>query len=80
MAQERQLINMRQAIHFIAFRGDEYTRAVRIFGRPDFIHIRWDRRAQREIAPGDTVIFARGSEHDAPSKFNGPDLVGDAKS
>lgn len=68
---------MKPAVHFVAFRGDEFSRAVRIFGRPDFIHQRWDRRAQREIAPGDTVIFAKGSADDEPSRFNGPDLVED---
>ena len=66
---------MKPALHFIAFRGDEYVRAFRIFGRPDFIHQRWDRRAQREIAPGDTVLFARGCDQDEPSRANGPDLL-----
>lgn len=66
---------LRSAIHFVGFRGDEYTRAVRIFGCPDFIHIKWDRRAQREIAENDTVIFARGSIDDEPNRYNAPDLI-----
>jgi hypothetical protein len=51
------------ALHFVWFRGDEYNRAIAVFGKPDFIHRGWDRRAQREIADDDVVIFARG-EHD----------------
>ncbi|EQA97256.1 hypothetical protein [Sphingobium sp. HDIP04] len=53
------------AVHFVWFRGDEYHSACRIWGKPDFIHMAWDRRALREIAPGDVVIFARGP-HDQP--------------
>ena len=33
--------------------------AVRVFGLPDFYHRTWDRRAQQDIAAGDTVVFAR---------------------
>jgi len=50
----------RPSLHFIGFRGDEYVSAVRVWGRPDFIHRGWDRRSQREIAPGDMLVFARG--------------------
>ncbi|NJC33881.1 hypothetical protein GGR88_001355 [Sphingomonas jejuensis] len=67
-------MSIRPAIHFVAFRGDEYTAAVRIWGVPDFIHRRWDRRAQREIHPLDTVIFAKGTERDEPARFNGNDI------
>lgn len=63
------------AIHFVGFRDDRYWSAVRVWGHPDFIHYAWDRRAQRDIAEGDTVVFAKG-EHDQPvSQYNGPDLV-----
>lgn len=27
------------ALHFVGFCGDEYSRAVLVFGEPDFIHI-----------------------------------------
>jgi hypothetical protein len=57
---------MRPAIHFVWFRGDEYSRACRIWGRPDFVHIGWDRRAAREIGPLDTVVFARGEFDQLP--------------
>jgi len=46
--------------HFVGFRGEEYWSAVKIWGKPTFIHKWWDRRAQREIAEGDIVIFAKG--------------------
>lgn len=62
------------AVHFIGFRGDEYTSAVRIFGLPDFIHPGWDRWARIEIMPGDIAVFARGTFDDEPSQFGFPDV------
>lgn len=62
------------ALHFIGFRGDEYLRATRIFGEPDFIHIGWDRWAMQELMPGDVAVFASGSVDDAPSQYSYPDL------
>ena len=62
------------ALHFVGFRGDEFWSAIRIWGRPDFVHRKWDQRARREIAPGDTIIFATGSEANEPSQWNGNDL------
>lgn len=64
----------RPCTHFVGFRDDAYARAIRVFGRPDFIHRRWDHRARREIADGDTIVFATGDEHQAPSPFNGADI------
>lgn len=58
---------IRPCVHFVGFRGDEFNRAKRVFGKPDFIHPGWDLRARREIAPGDTVVFARG-DHDQPPR------------
>ena len=54
-------------IHFVGFRGDEFTSAVRVFGRPDFFHRRWDHRAVGDVAPGDTVVFANKVD---PGKVN----------
>lgn len=66
---------MNRATHFIGFRGEEYWSAVRIWGRPGFIHRKWDLRAVRDIDPdGDVVIFARGSDGDPPSVKSGDDL------
>ena len=47
------------SVHFVGFRGDEYLRAVRIWGKPNFIHRVWDVRARAEVASGDLVVFAR---------------------
>lgn len=57
---------MRKAVHFVGFRGNEYTSAVRAFGPPDFIHRGWDLRARREIADGDTIVFAAGNASQEP--------------
>lgn len=67
---------MTHITHFIGFRGDEYTRARRIWGGPHFIH-RWlDQRAFREIDWGrDTVIFAN-SEQGEVHPYNAPDITG----
>jgi hypothetical protein len=46
------------ALHFVGFKGNEYVRATRVFGTPDFIHPGFDLRALREICAGDTVVFA----------------------
>lgn len=51
---------MKQAVHFVGFKDDRYINAVRAFGLPDFIHRGWDRRANREIADGDLIVFADG--------------------
>lgn len=57
------------ALHFVRFKDDRYLNAVKTFGMPDFIHRHWDHRALCEVVPGDTVIFAKGDEHDTPTPF-----------
>jgi hypothetical protein len=61
-------------VHYVGFRGDEYLRAKRIWGGPAFIHRRFDRRAQRDIGPNDTVIFATGDDTQPLARFTGDDL------
>lgn len=62
---------MTPALHFVGFRHPEqgadirYDVAVRIFGKPDFVHRHWDLRAQQEIASGDIVVFANGTADQA---------------
>lgn len=68
---------MTGALHFVGFRGREYLSAVRVFGLPDFIHIRWDRIARAEIMPGDVAVFAKGSAGDPVADYNGPDIIDD---
>jgi hypothetical protein len=55
-------------VHFVGFRGDEYVRAQRIWGRPDFIHRSNDLRLWLggELAPHDTVVIANNAQ---PSKY-----------
>ena len=62
------------AIHFVGFRGEEWWSAIKVWGRPHFIHMGWDQRAQREIIPGDIVIFATGEADQPAAKYNYPDL------
>jgi hypothetical protein len=51
-------------VHFVGFKGDEYSAAVRVFGRPDFIHRKNDLRLVfgGELHPSDTVVYANGAE------------------
>lgn len=49
-------------LHFVGFRGNEYLRAIEIWGHPDFIHQRQDARFKQEYTEGDKVIFANGHE------------------
>lgn len=58
-----------RAVHFVGFRGDEYWSALKVWGKPDFFHRGWDTRAQREIAPQDTVVFAKGDADQPLSKY-----------
>ena len=60
------------AVHFVGFRGDEYWSAVKVFGKPDFVHLINDRRMRGDFAEGDVVIFGpKGS--DKVSKFSWQD-------
>ncbi len=65
----------RPHIHFVGFRGEEYWSAVKVWGEPDFYHMGWDLRAQREIADGDTVVFAKGPADQEPSRRSFSDLI-----
>jgi hypothetical protein len=56
-------------LHFIGFRGDEYNRAIRVFGPPDFIHMLHDHRMYGDVGPDDVLIFAPGADPDVISKF-----------
>lgn len=57
---------MRQLIHFVGFRGEEYNAAKKIWGQPDYFHLGWDLRARREIAANDTIVFAKGEHNQEP--------------
>ncbi|GHH09456.1 hypothetical protein GCM10008023_06160 [Sphingomonas glacialis] len=64
---------MKPAVHFVGFRGEEYWSAVRVWGKPGFIHVGNDNRMRREMADGDVVIYANGCEA-RPSDRNFSDL------
>jgi hypothetical protein len=54
---------MTRTVHFVGFRGDEYSAAVRVWGKPDFIHRIWDVRAAAESgSEDDVVVFARAKD------------------
>jgi hypothetical protein len=50
-------------LHFVGFKNDRYLTAVKVWGKPDFIHRFWDVRATHEVCEGDIVVFANGDEH-----------------
>lgn len=54
-------------IHFVGFRGDEYLRAIRVFGKPDFFHRSNDRR-DGEFDKDDLIVYANGFEN-KPTKY-----------
>lgn len=63
---------MTACLHFVGFDPRDpmkIARASRVFGAPDFVHRLWDVRAACDIAPGDTVVFAKGTEADKPSFY-----------
>ena len=62
------------AVHFVGFRGEEYWSAVKVWGRPGFVHRWWDQLARREIADDDVVVFAQGDWRQEPKRFNAPDI------
>lgn len=64
----------RPVVHFVGFRGMEYVSAVRVWGQPHYVHLWLDRRAMRDIYPGDTVVFAQHAVMEV-NPFNAPDLV-----
>ena len=56
-------------LHLVRFKDDAYFRAIRIFGKPDFIHRFWDARAACEVCENDIVIFAEGDENQIVTPF-----------
>ena len=62
------------AVHFVGFRTDaEHSAAVKVLGKPDFVHMWHDHRMQGDIDDDlDTVVFgSKGSL--TPSKFSWQD-------
>lgn len=53
-------------VHFVGFTDERYWNAVKIWGRPHYIHRGWDMRARREISPDDIVVHAVNDWTDEP--------------
>lgn len=53
-------------VHFVGFRDDRYWNAVKVFGRPHYVHPGWDLRARRDVHPLDTIVFAEGEADQTP--------------
>lgn len=49
-------------LHFVGFKDERYWSAIKVFGRPDFVHRYWDWRCVADIDDGDMVVFADGDE------------------
>lgn len=60
---------MKNAWHFVGFKDDRFHNAVKVFGRPDFVHRFWDKRAVDEVCEGDVVVFAERDEHQYVSPY-----------
>jgi len=63
------LMTDQPAIHFVGFKDDRYWNAVKVWGKPDFVHRFWDHRAVCEVTAIDKVIFADGDERQGIRKF-----------
>jgi hypothetical protein len=63
------LMTAQGALHFVGFKDDRYWSAVKVWGKPNFVHRHWDYRAKCEVVPGDVAIFAKGDETDEPTLF-----------
>lgn len=51
-------------VHFVGFKDDAYNRAVKVWGKPTFIHRYWDLRASLDVQPDDVVVFADQKDWD----------------
>jgi hypothetical protein len=46
-----------KCVHFVGFRGDDYWNAVKVFGKPHFVHKDFDDRVFSEVGDDDVVVF-----------------------
>ena len=61
-------------IHFIGFRNEEYWSAVKIWGKPDFVHLTHDRRLYGDVdAERDTLVFGPKADPDYVCPFSWQD-------
>ena len=59
---------MPRHVHFVGFRTDsEYSAAVRVFGKPDFIHLFHDLRMYGDVGEDDIILLgSKGKETPDP--------------
>ena len=70
MKSRKGVIMIKKIVHFFGFRGDEYNRAKKIWGEPDFIHPVHDRRSYIEIdKDNDVLIFANKERPEILSRY-----------
>ena len=62
--------HVQSCIHFVGFKGEEFHRAISVFGKPDFIHRQNDGRCRSMVMEEDVVIYANGSETPSASVFS----------
>jgi hypothetical protein len=68
-------INMnRRTLHFVGFRtNEEYLSAVKVFGKPDFIHLFHDRRMYGDtgfpIDPNTELVLFGSKGRNNPSEY-----------
>mgnify|MGYP003637583626 CR=1 FL=1 len=60
-------------VHFIGFRGDEYARAARVFGPPDFVHMWHDARMLGDVGDNDVLVFANKARPDVVNVYSWQD-------
>ncbi len=56
-------------LHFVGFKNERFYNAIKVFGKPDFIHRFWDNRAVAEVQPDDVVVFADSNEFQPINPF-----------
>lgn len=61
-------------VHFVGMVGDDFVRAQKVWGKPDFFHKWHDARMWGDIDPDrDTVVFAADIDPDTPSPWTWQD-------
>jgi|TARA_R100000388_G_C7215802_1_gene146091 hypothetical protein len=70
LLERKEVMMIKKIVHFFGFRGDEYNRAKKIWGEPDFIHPVHDRRSYIEIdKDNDVLIFANKERPEILSRY-----------
>ena len=61
-------------VHFVGFRGDaEYIAAVRVWGRPDFIHMFHDKRMYGDVGENDIIVLGPKGRDEPDPRYSDQD-------